>query len=107
MACGIQASQREWLVGGWVGGSGVRVCVCLCLCGCLCVSLCVCEVLWKPCVRQDLSAHFGQVLAPISCGGSATETGGLWLGGPREPCEVRVWAQGWQVVRSSECMSGG
>ena len=25
MARGIQASQREWLVGGWVGGSGVRV----------------------------------------------------------------------------------
>lgn len=25
MARGIQASLREWLVGGWVGGSGVRV----------------------------------------------------------------------------------
>ena len=92
MACGIQASQREWLVGGWVGGSCVRVPVLMwvsvCVCVCVCVFLCVCEVLQKPCVRQDLSAHFGLVLAPISCGGSARESGGLWLGGPREPCEV-------------------
>ena len=44
MARGIQASQREWLVGGWVGGSCVRVPVLMWVSVCVCVCVCVVSI---------------------------------------------------------------
>ena len=41
MARGIQASQREWLVGGWVGGSGVRVHVPVLMWVSVCIPVCM------------------------------------------------------------------
>lgn len=77
--------ESGWLVVGWVvvvcecACASECACVCVPLCECVCVSLCVCEVLWKPCVRQALSTQLTLVSDPISCGGSAGESGSLGL----------------------------